>query len=234
MDIDMDIKKFETEDHPIILRKKITERALLKKHMPTSETPDFAKFAKNSEYTHHVLNIIAAREINADEIKLALCLYELYCVDKISEIELIDIALNIDNQKNNPSPKYIYAKSPALGKVKKYPKPKTSFFQLLKKENIILDAPKQILIYLTKLHDLGLLTLTTVPYGNDIPNVEAKCQDIRYAFIELNRGVINAKINRRWGMQRQEKNQTKSKEKDNSEKLSIAGSAKAILKSRKK
>ncbi len=234
MDIDMDIEKLGTKDHPIILTKKITERALLKKHMPTSETPDFARFSKNSEYLHHVLNIIAAKEINADEIKLALFLYELYCFEKISEIELIDITLSIDNQQENPSPKYIYAKSPALEKVKKYLKPKTSFFHMLKKENIILDAPEQIHMYLTKLHDLGLLTLTTVPYGNDIPNVDAKCQGTRYAFIELNRGVINVKINRRWGMQKQEKNQTNSKEKNIGESQSIAGNAKAILKSRKK
>jgi len=207
-----------TKNNPIILHKKLSSRPLLIKHMPTTNTPDFSKFSKGSGPTNHVLNIITAKELSLDEIKIALFIYELYCFDMLMDIELVVIRVENSVKETLIAPQNIYAKSPSLKEVKniyakspslkevtKYPIPKTTLLEMLKKENVILEQPRNLLAYLNKLHDLGLITLTAFSLIDDIERIENNSLSIEYAFIELNSGIMNAKIHRRWGKPKNEK-----------------------------
>ena len=194
-----------TKNNPIILHKKLSSRPLLIKHMPTTNTPDFSKFSKGSGPTNHVLNIITAKELSLDEIKIALFIYELYCFDMLMDIELVVIRVENSVKETLIAPQNIYAKSPSLKEVTKYPIPKTTLLEMLKKENVILEQPRNLLAYLNKLHDLGLITLTAFSLIDDIERIENNSLSIEYAFIELNSGIMNAKIHRRWGKPKNEK-----------------------------
>lgn len=198
-------KKDGTKNNPIVLHKKLSSRSLLSKHMPTTNTPDFSKFSKGNGLTNHVMNIITAKELSLDEMKIALFIYEQYCFGMLMGIELV--ALRVENSVKEAliAPKNIYAKSPSLKEVTKYPIPKTTLLEMLKKENVILEQPKNLPTYLNKLHDLGLITLTVFSLKNDIERIENNSVSIEYAFIELNSGIINAKIHRRWGKPKNEK-----------------------------
>ncbi|ABI40285.1 hypothetical protein Shewmr4_3217 [Shewanella sp. MR-4] len=205
------------QGNPLILSKKMIDRTLLKIHMPTCLNADFSKFSKNSgedNYANHVLNIISARELSLDEMKLALFLFERYFQEKnATELELFYLPNPESLQQTTPILKYIYAKSPSKSKVHKYPAPTKSLADILKKYNILLENDKNLLEYLRKLHNLGLVTITEVKYPpeNEKGMKKNHNNSDEYVFVELNLGVYSAKIHTRWGKPKKEKTVAKHK-----------------------
>ncbi|WP_351000171.1 hypothetical protein [Shewanella sp. TB7-MNA-CIBAN-0143] len=192
-----------TENNPILLEKRLSDRRLLKEHMPSVESADLARYAKASiKNAQHVMNLISTPTLDIDELKVALFLFEHW----VNQENWIDQQVfSIKNQfktDNFGSNGGIYFSQSSSGlHPQQFKKPKYNLLQLLNKQNISLKKNCDLLKILTKLHDFALLTLTQVNINfclnKSLPAPNSITTE--YVHIVLNIGVVNSKLNLKWG-----------------------------------
>jgi hypothetical protein len=196
-----------TENNPILLEKRLSDRRLLKEHMPSVESADLARYAKAStKNAQHVMNLISTPTLSIDELKVALFLFE-HSVNQDNWIEqqVFSIKTNQFKTDNFGSNGGLYFSQSSSGlHPQQFKKPKDNLLQLINKKNISLEKNCDLLKILTKLHDFALLTLTQVNIdfclNKSLPAPNSITTE--YVHIVLNIGVVNSKLNLKWGKQK--------------------------------
>ncbi|MGR3971031.1 hypothetical protein [Shewanella sp. 1180_01] len=193
-----------TENNPILLEKRLSDRILLKEHMPSVESADLARYAKAStKHAQHVMNLLSTPTLSLDELKVALFLYEHWAnQDDWVEQQVFSIKTNQFKTDNFGSNGDLYfSQSKSSPHRQKFKKPKNNLLQLINKTNITLDKDCDLLKILTKLHDFALLTLTQVNIDFCLNKLPQTTNSIitEYVHVVLNKGVVNSKLNLKWG-----------------------------------
>jgi hypothetical protein len=206
-----------TENNPTLLTKRLSDRPLLQEHMPSVDSADLAKYAKQTTYDNqHVINLLSTPTLTLDELKVALFLFERGINrDEWIDDEVISIKTNNNKDENIGDNGKIYFKNSPTSKIFfKYPIPKTNLLDLLTKHNITLENSGNILNILARLHNFGFLTLTLVNESSSINNIDypsQQQQETKYVHIVLNFGVVSSKLSCKWGKPKKE-NKIKDKQ----------------------
>lgn len=189
--------KVGSKKNPIPLSSKLSIRTLLEKHMPTIPDSDFARYKKNDRRgSSYVMNLITARGVNLDELRIALFLFDNYTdYKKIFGTEHV-FSISDSPFQDNELGERSHCYFGAVSNPQKFKMPFPSLTNMLHKVNIIVEN-KDILKSLNTLHDLGIITLSEYRHKMLIDGSEN--EGVHFVHLSLNRGIESARLNLKWG-----------------------------------